>query len=183
MDSESSYRCFLDGDDEGLVRLIEEFKEPLTLYLCSITGNVFAAEELMEETFFRLASKKPRFSGRSSFKTWLYAIARNLAVDRLRREAKRPTAPLDEALASAELSSVEEEYLKSEEKIAVHRALARINNEYRQALWLSYFEELSNGEIARVTGKSKRQVENLLYRAKHSLRIELEKEGIGDEKH
>lgn len=183
MDSEEYYRCFLDGDDEGLVRLIERFKEPLTLYLCSITGNVFSAEELMEETFFRLASRKPRFSGRSSFKTWLYAIARNLAVDQLRREAKRPTVPLDEALASAELAGVEEQYLKSEEKIAVHRALGRVSPEYRQALWLSYFEELPNGEIARVTGRSKRQVENLLYRAKHALKAELEKEGVGIEKH
>ena len=50
MDGESSYRRFLEGDDEGLVRLIEDHKGPLTLFLCSVTGDVFLAEDIIKDT-------------------------------------------------------------------------------------------------------------------------------------
>lgn len=53
-----------------------------------------------------------------------------------------------------------------------------LRNEYRQVLWLSYFEEMSNKEISKVMKKSIRSVEAMLYRAKKALREELEKEGI-----
>ncbi|MBD5159991.1 MAG: RNA polymerase subunit sigma-24, partial [Ruminococcus sp.] len=69
-----SYRRFLDGDDEGMVEIIRDYKDGLILYLNGITGNILLAEEIMEDTFFKLVVKKPKFSGRSSFKTWLYAI-------------------------------------------------------------------------------------------------------------
>ena len=71
----SSYRRYLDGDDSGLVELVRDYKDGLILYLNGITGNFCLAEELMEDTFFKLAAKKPKFSGKSSFKTWLYSIA------------------------------------------------------------------------------------------------------------
>ena len=179
--SADDYRRFLEGDDDALVSLIGEYKEGLTLYLCSVVGNVLIAEEIMEDAFCRLAIKRPRFAGRSSFKTWLYAIARNLAIDRMRKEARRPSLPLDETLAAAELESVEETYLREERRVAVHKAMTRISADYRQVLWLSYFEGMTNEECARVTKKSKRQIENLLYRAKQALKNELEKDGIGYE--
>ena len=53
-----------------------------------------------------------------------------------------------------------------------------LNPDYRQVLYLTYFEELSNSEAARVMKKSCRQIENLLYRAKQALRSKLEKEGF-----
>lgn len=65
----SSYRRFLDGDDEGIVELIKDYKDGLTLYLNGYVNNIFVAEELMEETFFKLMMKKLRFNGKFSFKT------------------------------------------------------------------------------------------------------------------
>lgn len=56
--------------------------------------------------------------------------------------------------------------------------MGRLNPAYRQVLYLAFFEELSNPQIATVTGQSRRQVENRLYRAKAALRAELVKEGI-----
>ncbi len=81
----SSYRRFLDGDDSGFVEIVRDYKDGLILYLSSFTGDIYLAEELAEDTFVKLGIKKPRFSGRSSFRTWLYAIGRNAAIDRLRR--------------------------------------------------------------------------------------------------
>ena len=57
----SSYRRFLDGDDEGIVEIIRDYKDGLILYLNGFTRNISTAEELMEETFVKLATRKPRF--------------------------------------------------------------------------------------------------------------------------
>ena len=80
-----SYRRYLEGDDEGMVEVIRDHKDGLTLYLAGIVGNIFTAEELTEETFFKLVVKKPRFAGKSSFKTWLYAIGRTRSAGRALR--------------------------------------------------------------------------------------------------
>ena len=77
----SSYDRYLAGDDSAMGDLVREYKDGLTLFLNSFTNDLFEAEELMEETFFKLAYKKPKYSGKSSFRTWLYSIARNLAID------------------------------------------------------------------------------------------------------
>ena len=175
----SSYRRYLDGDDTGIVEIIKEYKDGLTLYINGYVNNIFTAEELTEETFFKLASKRPRFSGKSSFKTWLFAIARNVALDYLRHNRNFVSESVDEyGIFSAEELNVEREYLIKERKIMLHRIMRRLKSEYFQILYLIYFEGFSNGEAAVIMKKSKRQIENLAYRAKNTLKTELEKEGF-----
>lgn len=178
MKGEDSYRKYLNGDDSGLVELITEYRDGLLLYISGITGNITSAEDIIEEVFFRLAAKKPKFGGRCSFKTWLYAIGRNAAMDMLRKSRKISDKPIEDYADLKDTQSIEQEYLKEERKIQVHKALASLSADYRQALILSYFEGFDNAEAARIMGKSKRQIENLLYRAKAALRKELEKGGF-----
>ncbi len=175
----SSYRRFLDGDDTGIAEIVGEYKDGLILYLNQYVNNLCVAEELTEDTFFRLLVKKPRFSGRSSFKSWLYAIGRNVAVDHIRHNSRLSSTPLEdmENYLSDE-QNLEQSYIKEESKITLHKALSRLAPDYRQVLWLVYFEDFSNKEVAIALKKSDRQVKNLLYRAKKSLRSELEKEGF-----
>ena len=73
-------------------------------------------------------------------------------------------------------------YIIEERKIIVHRALKKLNAEYKQVLWLLYFEGLSNTEAAIVMKKNSRQMKNLVYRAKSALKSELDKEGFVYEK-
>ena len=179
----SSYRRYLDGDDIGLTEIIREYKDGLTLYINSYVDNIFTAEDLMEDTFFKLATKKPRFSGKSSFKTWLYAIARNIALDYLRKNNKVASTPIDDLNNYiAEEMNVEREYLIKEQKIILHRIMRELKAEYFQVLYLVYFEDFTNEEIAKIMKKNKRQIENLIYRAKITLKSELEKEGFEYEK-
>lgn len=175
----SSYRRFLAGDDNGMVEIIRDYKDGLILYLHGFTGNIHTAEELMEDTFVKLAIKKPSFSGKCTFKTWLYTIGRRVAIDFFRHSAKHPTASMEECYDLADdADSLEQAYIKEERKIIVHRALQRLQPDYRQVLYLIYFEDFTNAEAAAVVKKSKRQIENLLYRAKASLKSELNKEGF-----
>ena len=171
------YQEFLNGDENAIVEIIRDYKDGLILFLNGIVGNIHTAEELMEETFVKLLVKKPRYTKKFSFRTWLYTIGRNAAFDYLRHNSKRSDTPLDE-LELADRADLEMSYIREEQKIMVHHALANLKPDYRQVLYLSFFEELSNEETAAVMRKTKRQIENLLYRAKQSLKNELEKEGF-----
>lgn len=174
-----SYRRFLNGDDEGLTLIIKDYKDGLILYLNGYVNNIYAAEEIMEEVFFKLAVKKPKFNEKCSFKAYLYTIGRNTAIDYIRRNSKCSMA----SIANMENyikdeTGLENLYIKNEEKITVHKLMSDLKPEYRQVLWLCFFEEFSNEEAARIMRKSKRQIENLIYRAKQSFKLLLDKEGF-----
>ena len=180
----SSYRRYRDnGDENGIVEIIRDYKDGLILYLTSIVGNIRTAEELAEDTFVLLGTKKPADKGKGSFRTWLYTIGRNIAVDYLRKHRRHPELPLEEqAELVSEEDSVETLYLKKEQKIILHKAMRKLPADYQQVLWLTYFEDMSNKDAAQVMGRSVRSVESLLYRAKKSLRSQLETEGFEYEK-
>lgn len=74
--------------------------------------------------------------------------------------------------------SLETFYIKEEQKIIIHRALRKLKAEYRQVLWLIYFEGFSNREAAIVMKKSVHNIETLVYRARKSLKSQLEMEGF-----
>ncbi|MBQ7010040.1 MAG: RNA polymerase sigma factor [Ruminococcus sp.] len=175
----SSYRRFLDGDDKGIAEIVGEYKDGLILYLNGYVNNIFIAEELTEDTFFRLITKKPRFSGKSTFKTWLYAIGRNVAVDFIRHNSKMlATSIEDMENYLIEEQSLEQSYIKEERKLIIHKALSELIPDYKIILWLIFFEDFSNKEAATILKKNDRQIKNLLYRAKQSLKTKLEKEGF-----
>jgi len=174
-----SYRRFLDGDNQGMADILRDFKDGLIFYIRNYVGDIHIAEELTEDTFFRLMTKKARFSGKGSFKSWLYSVGRNVSVDYLRRQKRRPTVSIEDAENSLrEEQSLEDAYIKEESKRMVHRALSTLSSDYRAVLWLVFFEGFSSKEVAKILGKSDRQTANLLYRAKQSLKLKLEKEGF-----
>lgn len=177
------YRRFLDGDDNGLVEIIDEYHEGMSLYLNSIVNNMTMAEDIMQETFVKLAIKKPAFKGKCSFKTWLFTIARNCAVDHLRKEKKFSDLSLDENTQIPFVTDTEKEFLKEEQKVELYKAMKHLRPDYYQVLYLMYFEELDTSDIAKIMHKAKRQVSDLIFRARKSLRTELERKGFIYEKY
>lgn len=173
-----SYQRYLNGDDSGMAELVRDYRDGLLLYLNSYLHNLSLAEDCVQDTFIRLAVKKPAFRGQSTFKTWLYTVGRNIAVSCMRKAARRGDVLLDESDTLRAETDLERAYLKEEQKITVRRALRRLNPDYQRVLYLSYFEDFCNADTAKIMGKSKRQIENLLYHAKKALRSELEKEGF-----
>lgn len=176
----SSYRRFyIQGDESGLVEIIRDYKDGLIFYLNTFVCNIHTAEDLAEDTFVLLFTKKPKDREIRSFKTWLYTIGRNIAIDHLRRRSKKQeiSAELCDELASEE-ERLETAFIREERKVYIHRALMKLKSEYRQVLWLIYFEELSSKEVAFIMKKSAHSVETLAYRARKSLKLQLEKEGF-----
>ncbi len=176
---QDSYARFLSGDEGGLLEIIREYKDGLTLYLNGFVHNIRLAEELTEDVFVKLGVKKPKDKGGSHFKTWLYTIARHIAIDYLRKAARTRTVSLDDCADMTDIQeSLERIYFRRERDVTLHRTMQRLKPEYRQALWLAYFEDFSYQQIAKVMGKSVHCVETLVYRARRSLKTELEKEGF-----
>ena len=174
----NAYKRYLDGDSTALSEIIREYKSGLTMYLNSYVHNLELADELCCETFVRLAYKKPKFRGASSFRSFLYGIGKNVALVYLRKNKKHITEPLDEASAIPDPTDLEKEYLVKERDRQLYAAIGELKAEYAQALWLMYFEGLSVRDISAVMKKSLSAVKVLLHRARQALKAELEKEGF-----
>ena len=172
----SSYRRFLNGEKDALTEIIKEYKDGLTFFLNGFCCNLSEAEDMTQETFIKLYVKKPKFNGKSSFKTWLYRIGRNTAVDYLRKKS-RGGDTLGEDFTDFS-ANPEIGYFREEDKRNLHKAMCRLKPEYRQILWLVYFESMSVGESAKILKKSENNTSVLLHRAKKSLKSELTKEGF-----
>ena len=179
--SAKKYQDFLSGNQEVLTEIIRDYRDGLVLYLNGIVQNLTIAEDTAEEVFVKLVMKRPHFSSDSSFKTWLYAIGRNLAISYLRRQ-KHIHIPLENCpdLADDE-KNLEYQYMQKEQKMVLHSAMKDLKLEYRQVLWLVYFEGFSHKETARIMGKSVHNVETLVYRARQALKGKLLEEGFNYE--
>ena len=175
------YNRFLNGDTDCLAQIICAYKDGLILYLNGYVCDISLAEELTEETFVKLVLKRPRFSGDSAFKTWLYTIARHVAIDFLRR--RRQDISTEECMELVDQqANLEREFLKQEQKIQLHDAMKQLKPEYRQVLWLYYFADFSHKDIAKILGKTTHNVEMLASRARQALKNILNKEGFIYEK-
>ena len=173
---ESLYRQYLNGDDAGLEALMKKYGDSLTLYIDGYLHDVHEAEELMLDVFAYLFTKKPRIRD-GGFKAYVYKVARHMA---LRRKSKRKfLLSLDELTDKPDGRLLVEEIIRTEERNRVlHLCMEEMNPDYREVLYLTYFEGMSYAQAAEVTGKTVKQITNMVYRGKESLRRLLEREGI-----
>lgn len=177
-----SYLRFLDGDRDALVDIIRDYRDGMILFVNTSVNDICLAEEIVQEVFVKLAVKKPKYSGKSSFKTWIYSICRYTAIDFLRKIKRRREFNTDELWQASDETDLEREYIREEQRIDLHRAMKKLNCDYRQVLYLIYFEGFDHAGAAKIMKKSSRQIVNLVYRAKIALKAELEKEGFVYEK-
>ena len=171
-----AYERFLSGDEGGLAVIIDEYGDRLLRYINSYVHDEMAAEDLLSETFLKLIVRRPQLRGEALFKTYLYTVGRNEALQYLRK--KRCETPLEEWLPDRQAADAYHSVLQKEKRTAVYRALTQIPPLYREVLYLTYFEQLSCREAAKVLRKSSRQVTNVLYRGKQALRAVMEREGV-----
>lgn len=175
----SRYHRFLEGDNSALEELVELYSDGLLLFIDGFVHNLAVSEDLTDETFFEVMSGKSRFKGRCAFKTWLFRIGRNNALDYLRRQARFPQLPIDTLENQLpDRESLERQVLRNEQIRQVHKALQQIHGEYREILHLLYFEDMRYADAALILRKNAKQIENLAYRARKALKSVLEKEGF-----
>lgn len=177
----AEYYNYLKGDENALARIIEMNSDSLLYFVCPIVRDIGTAEEIVSDSFVQIAVKRRSFRGDSSLKTYLYAIARNRAVDYVRKMARRGEILCENDETLADTATLEGMILKSERDRHLHSAMAELCEDYRTVLHLVYFEGMNASQAAEVMKKNKKQTDNLLYRAKLALKSILEKDGYGYE--
>ena len=173
----SSYSRFLSGDKDAIDEVIRDYKDGLVYFLYSIIGDMGLAEEAAIDTFIKLYVEKPAFRGTGSFKTWLYTIGRNKAIDIKRKFSKFNSVSLDNAFDISDEENIEQKVIDDERRSDLRRLISNLKPEYSQILYLIFFEEFQNDEAAEIMKKNSKQIRDLLYRAKSVLKKEIEKEG------
>ena len=178
LSDEALYEQYINGDDTALDALLMRYREGLTLFLMGFVRDIRDAEDLMMETFAMLLAREVTFGRRSSFRTWLFGIGRNLARNQVRRSLLRRTEPIPEKLPDDAEQEAEFTCLRQEQRRTLYAALNTLNEDYRTVLHLQYFEDMSPAEAAAVMKKTEKQVYNLTARAKQSLKRALERMGF-----
>lgn len=169
-------------DPDLLDRLMERYHYRLFRYLLALTGNREAAEDLFQETWIRVLEKGHQYNARWRFGTWLFTIARHLAVDHLRRRHRHGLEALLEPDSAAEPRELEaadtatpfDRVLEGEEAARLGAALGRLPPTYREVLVLRFQEDLELNEIAEIVGSPLSTVKSRLYRGLEALRAWLE---------
>ncbi len=144
-----NYRRFLDGDDKSFARIVDDYKNGLMIFLNGYVRNIYIAEKLTEDTFFVLASKKPGENKKYSFKTWIYSLGREKAIQSSKKYNSSENFSIDEMREMRDdEESLEREFLQSDEKLYECICINQLSEEERQILWLHDFENFSNDELS-----------------------------------
>ena len=174
----SSYRRFLDGDESAFDEIMKELFDNLVFFIDRYVHDVHAAEDIAIDAFSDLVVNKHRYNFKVTLKTYLFMLGRSRALNYIKHRKVIDFVELTEAdKASSEQETLEEIVLADERKRVVNNALNSLPDDMRVVIHLIYFEDLSYDEAAKVMKKNRKQVDNLLYRAKKELRIILGKDG------
>lgn len=169
------------GDDTALGMLMRRWELPVKRFVFRLIGNTAETEDLAQEVFVRVYTKRGTYRPGARFSSWVFAIAANQAKNRLRWWKRRPTLSLDgwvetggdaedETVSPTAAARARED---AERREAVQRAVAALPLDQRTAIVLFAYEGKSMAEIAEIVGCSTKAVENRLYRARLELRRQL----------
>ena len=178
-------------------RLVEEaqadparFEALYRKYLAQVYSYAFyelrdhhEAEDATARTFLAALTNLTRFEerarpadgeGASTFRVWLFQIARNAVAERRRRQGRRPEAPLDAGASVATPFDLEADVTLRDDAAAAWRAVGRLPGDRRRALILRFVDEMSTAEIAGVLGRSEGAIRVLIHRALRSVARDLD---------
>ena len=173
----SSYRRFLDGDESAFSEIMEELFRGLVFFINSYVHDIHAAEDIAIDTFSDLVVHRHRYNFKVTLKTYVFMLVRSRALEYITHRKVLSFVELSEAEGVEDEKTLEEIVLADERKRVVNTAIAKLSEDMRVVIHLIYFEEMTYDEAAKVMKKNRKQVDNLLYRAKKELRIILGKDG------
>src|SRR4249919_3104210 len=158
-------------DRDSFMRIYDHFMPRLCLYLRGVGVSEAVAEDLAQESLLRLWQRAAEFDpARSAVSTWVFRIARNLHIDRLRREAWRGMAPLSEDVEPIEEAGSAERYADGAQ---LRRRIEALSPVQARLIRMSYFEAKSHQDIAAELGMPLGTVKSHLRRAFLRLQGEL----------
>lgn len=185
---ESELEALRNRNPEAIRRHIYGSRAFIKNVLRRFTETEETADDLLQETFFQALRSLPDFRGESKLSTWLYSIAKNVALARYRKDKRR--SPLEEETLTRVAAQGEnantspngsppswdpvEETTRNEEKVLLHEALDTLSENYREVIQLRELEELSTEETAEKLELTRVNVRVRLHRARKKLKTVLD---------
>jgi RNA polymerase sigma-70 factor (ECF subfamily) len=168
------------GEADAFDVLLARYQNRLYRYLVRFTADRAAAQDLFQETWLKVITRIHRYDERRPFEPWLFSVARNLAVDHLRKASPQS---LDEPSESGESKAAQlgagepgslERLLERERRSRLERSLDELPALYREALTLRFEEEMTFEEIAEVLAAPISTVKSRVQRALAMLRRKMQ---------
>jgi len=180
MTGEELYRCFQLGNDDAFETFVALYEQELALFINGIVHDYHEAKHLTIETFARIAVRGGQFAGKSSIKTYLFAIGKNLAMRYVKmRKCEQHISYEDVIGVLIDEDESPHCFMEREEnRRLLHATMQNLKEEHRAVLILLYFEDMSYIEAGRAMNKNLKQIRGLAYRAKVALKRKLESEGF-----
>jgi RNA polymerase sigma-70 factor, ECF subfamily len=148
-------------EDQLFETIYEQTARPLWAYVARISGDVSAADDILQETYLRFLNASRRPAEVEEWKPFLYKIATNLVYDRFRTLKRRGETEIAESSAEADTGLAA--------GVEVSQVFSRLKRQERVLLWLAYVEGYDHRQIAQVANVNKLSVKVLLFRARRRL--------------
>lgn len=165
-------------NDSVFHRLYDEYHQDVFQFLIYLVKNRHLSEDLMHEVYIRVFRAYDRFEGKSSEKTWLFSIAKNVAIDHFRKMSVRQKHSNDffdwetQQLTSSE-KIPEEVAVLNDDKIMLYKTLDTCTGDQKLVIIMRFFQDLSIAETADILGWTEGKVKTTQHRAIKSLREKL----------
>jgi RNA polymerase sigma-70 factor, ECF subfamily len=173
LDLNQLIRAALEGDNGAFGSIVRRYQQPLFSFLGRMGMPQALAEDIAQETFIRAWRNLPRFdASRAQFSTWLFAIARNLALNEFASAKQLQEISADEALMEHESADVPvaDALIAKQQRLALQQALRKLPSDDGAILALAYVNELDLASISRIEHCSLAAVKTRIHRAKLKLR-------------
>lgn len=160
------------GDLDKMSLLFERYHRPLYGFLYHMTYRREASEDMVQTVFYKMLKYRYTFTGEGEFVHWMYSIARNVLKD----SARKSKLPMQQESVDDMADRIgggtpaDGQLEKKQAHRELHNAMARLNEDQREVLTLSRFQELKHQEIARILNITEGAVKVRVHRAMQELK-------------
>lgn len=176
-------RLALKGDQRAFAELVDIYQDKLFHMAYRMLNNRQEAEDVVQDTFLRVYKNLDRFDETMKFSTWIYRIATNLCIDRLRR--RKPVYSLDAesneyegldgySMIPSDNRTPESELLLSDTQRIIHQAIDSLPAKYKSVMVLRYIQDLSLQEVGDILDMPVTTIKTRVHRGREFLRKKLE---------
>lgn len=176
-------RLARNGDRQAFEELVDMYKDRIYHLAYRMLNFSTEAEDVVQDTFLRVYMNMDRYDENQKFSTWIYRIATNLCIDRLRK--RKPNYSLDAempdgegadwySLLPSDQDTPEEEFVLSETQEQIRKAIQTLPEKYKSVVVLRYLHDMSLQEIGDVLGMPVTTIKTRVHRGREYLRKKLE---------
>jgi len=176
-DDQKLIESIKNGDTRAYAQLVDRYKDLVYTLALRMLKHREEAEEVAQDTFIKVFKSLSKFKGDSKFSTWIYKVAYNTCLDRIKKNKKHLNDVAIDEFTFNKLDVIDnalENLIKEEKSVLIKKCINKLPEDSSALLTLFYFEELSLDEISKIINIEANTVKVKLFRARKKLAVILE---------